>query len=67
MDVESVSSHVLITHWSFSGSPLESSFHGVLNFVKELDTLSGINKNVGTVVVWSIAPNLLGITLIPTV
>jgi len=67
VDVESASSHVLVTHNTFLGGPLEGSFHGVLNFVKELDTLGNINQNVWSVVVWSIAPNLTGIGFVPLV
>lgn len=65
MNVESATSHVLITHSSFLSSPLESGFHGILDFVQELDTLSGINKNVWTGGVWTETPDLLGISLVP--
>jgi len=65
VDVESATSHVLIAQNTFSGSPLESSLNGILDFVKELDTLSGIDNDVWSVVVWSIAPNLEGISFIP--
>jgi len=64
-DVESATSHVLIAHNTFSGSPLESSLNGIFDFVKELDSLSGINDTVWTVVVWSIAPNLGRIGFVP--
>ena len=67
MDIESASSHVLVAHNTFFGGPLEGSFHGVLDFVKELDTLSGIDDDVWTAVVWSIAPNLTGVGLVPLV
>ena len=63
MDIESASSHVLITENTFLGSPLESSLKGILDFVQELDSLSNINEAVWSVVVWSIAPNLGGIGL----
>jgi len=65
VDVISASSHVLVTENTFSRSPLESGLNGILDFVKELDSLSGINNNVWSIVVWSIAPNLGGIGLIP--
>jgi len=65
MDVESATSHVLIAHSTFSSSPLESGLNGIFDFVKELDSLSGINNHIWSVVVWSIAPNLGGISLIP--
>jgi len=67
MDIESDTSHVLIAHSTFLGCPLESSFNWVLNFVKELYTLSNINKYVGTVGVWTEAPDLLWISLIPSI
>lgn len=60
-DINSDTSHVLVTHYTFFCGPLEGSFHGVLDFRKELDTLSGINKTVRSVSVWAEAPNLLGI------
>jgi hypothetical protein len=59
MDVESDSSHVFVGHDTFFGGPLEGSFHGVLNFVKELNSLSNVNKNVWSSGVWSETPNLL--------
>jgi len=65
VDVISASSHVLIAQNTFSGSPLESGLNGILDFVKELDSLSGINNHVWSVVVWSIAPNLGGIGFVP--
>ncbi len=61
MDVESDSSHVLSAHDSFLGGPLESSLHGVLDLVKELHSLSGINEKIWSVGIWAEAPNLLGI------
>jgi hypothetical protein len=67
MDVESVTSHVLVTHSTFFGSPLESSFNGILDFVKELNTLSNINEAVCTSGIWTKAPNLLGIIFIPVI
>jgi len=65
VDVISASSHVLIAQNTFSGSPLESGLNGILDFVKELDSLSGINDHVWSVVVWSIAPNLGRIGFVP--
>jgi hypothetical protein len=65
VDVISASSHVLIAQNTFSGSPLESSLNGIFDLVKELDSLSGINDHVWSVVVWSIAPNLGRIGFVP--
>lgn len=65
IDVESNTSHGLIGHDSLLGSPLESSIEGILDFVQELDTLGGINEHVWSRGIWSIAPNLDGICLIP--
>lgn len=67
MDVESNSSHVFFAKSTFFGGPLESSFNGILDFVKELDTLSDINEHVWSIGVWSEAPNLLGVGFVPSV
>lgn len=58
MDVESATSHALIAQSTFSGSPLESSFDWVLDFVQELYTLGDINETIGTSGIWAEAPNL---------
>lgn len=65
LDVDSHSSHALFAHYTFFGGSLECSFHGVLDFVQELDTLGSINEHVWSSVVWSEGPNLLGIGLVP--
>jgi hypothetical protein len=65
MDVESHTSHVLITQNTFFGGPLEGSLEGILDFVQVLDTLSDINEHVWSLSVWTEAPNLLGISLVP--
>ena len=65
VDVESDSSHVLLSHWSFSSYPLECRLDGVLDFVKVLNSLRDINKYVCADVVWSESPNLLSICLVP--
>jgi len=64
-DINSNTSHVLVTEYTFFSGPLEGSFHGVLDFRKELNTLSGINETVRSVSVGSKAPNLLRICFIP--
>jgi len=65
MDIESDTSHVLVAHDTLFGGPLESSLHRVLDFVKELNSLSGINEYVSSTGVWSESPNLEGISLVP--
>jgi len=65
MEVESATSQVLVANSTFSGSPLESSFHGVPNFVKELSTLGNIDEDVWTISVWTEAPDLLSICFVP--
>jgi len=61
MDINSDTSHVLVTQYTFFGSPLEGSFHGILDFTQELDSLSGINKTIRSIGIRSKAPNLLGV------
>ena len=66
IDIDSDTSHVLIAHGTLSGGPLEGSFHGVLDFRQELDTLGDIDHDVWTVGVWTERPDLLGIVLLPS-
>ena len=66
IDIDSDTSHVLIAHGTLSGGPLEGSFHGVLDFTQELDTLGDIDQDVWTVGVWTERPDLLGIVLLPS-
>ena len=47
-NVELDTSHVLVSHDSLLGGPLESSFHGVLDFVKVLDSGGLVEEDVGT-------------------
>jgi len=65
IDVESDSSHVLVTKDTFLGSPLESSFVRILDFTQELDTLSGFNEEIWSIVIWSESPNLKSIRFFP--
>jgi len=65
MDAESGTSHVLIAHYTFLGCPLESSFHGIFDFIQELNTLSNINDNVCSCGIWTEAPDLRSISLVP--
>jgi len=67
MDVESDTSHVFFSHYTFFGGPLEGSFKGVLDFVKVLDGLGDIDEQVGTGGLGSEAPNLEGIIGVPFV
>merc|ERR1719469_204259 len=50
LDVHSASSHVLLSHDTLFGGPLEGSLDGILDFVKVLDGLGDINDHVGPVV-----------------
>ena len=65
LDVESDTSHVLFDEDTFLGGPVEGSLHGVLNFVKVLDGLGGINKEVRSGSLGSEAPNLESIIGVP--
>jgi len=67
MDVVSATSHVLFTHDTFFGGPLEGSFERVLDFVEVLDGLGDINKQVGASGLGSEAPNLECIIGVPFV
>jgi len=67
LDVESASSHVLLSHDTLLGGPLEGSLDGVLDFIEVLDGLSHINEKVGSGGLWSEAPDLLGIIFVPFV
>jgi len=66
-NVESNTSHVLLSHDGFFGGPLEGSFARVLNFVKILNGLGLINEKVWTSSLWTEAPDLSGIIDIPIV
>lgn len=66
-DVETDSTHLLVGHTTLLGGPLESGLGGVLDLVKVLDLLGGINEKVGTGGLWAEAPDLLGIIGIPLV
>lgn len=63
--VDSDSSCLFFSHDSFLGCPLEACYHGVLDFVEVLDTLRGINKEIGTRALWTEAPDFSGFIYIP--
>jgi hypothetical protein len=67
LQVEADTSHVLISHDTFFGGPLEGSLAGVLDFVHELALLGCINKQVSSSCLRTEAPDLLGIVRIPLV
>mmetsp|Transcript_12895 Transcript_12895/g.15989 ORF Transcript_12895/g.15989 Transcript_12895/m.15989 type:complete len:222 (-) Transcript_12895:1723-2388(-) len=67
LNVVADTSHVLLSHNTLLGSPLEGSFHRVLDFLEVLNLLSLIDKKVGTGSVRAEAPDLLGIIGIPLV
>lgn len=65
-NVEFDLSQVLFSKDGFLGDPLETRFHGVLDFVEVLNSLGGIAKDVWTTVVWTEGPDLLGLSTVPT-
>ena len=67
LQVEANTSHVLVSHDTFLGGPLESSLARVLDFVHELALLGGINEQVSASGLGTEAPNLLSIVRIPRV
>jgi hypothetical protein len=65
LDVESDTSHVLFDEDTFLSGPVEGGFHRVLNFVKVLDSLGGINEDVRSGGLGSETPNLKCIIGVP--
>lgn len=65
-DVNTDTTHILISHRTFLGSPLEGSDTRILNFVQVLNTLGDINEQVGTSGIGTEAPDLPSISDIPT-
>jgi hypothetical protein len=49
-NIDSDGSHVFISHNSFFGGPLESIFHGVFDFIHELNSFSSINQHIGSLI-----------------
>jgi hypothetical protein len=66
LDVEADGTHGLLGNGTFLGGPLETGDNGILDFVEVLDGLGLVNQQVGTVGVGTEAPNLTGISDIPT-
>lgn len=66
-NVELDASHVLIRDSTLLGSPLEGSFHGVLDLIEVLDGGGLIEENVGTGGVGTEAPDLECVVLVPLV
>merc|ERR1711971_843048 len=60
IDVKPDSTHILVTENTLFRSPLESSNNRVLDFIQVLDSLGGVNNNVGSHGVWTETPNLSG-------
>mmetsp|Transcript_3905 Transcript_3905/g.7087 ORF Transcript_3905/g.7087 Transcript_3905/m.7087 type:complete len:270 (+) Transcript_3905:540-1349(+) len=58
-EVECNTTHVLVTHNTFLGSPLHSANHGIPNFGDVLHSLGDIHEHVRTSGIWGKAPNLL--------
>jgi hypothetical protein len=65
VEVESDTSHVLVSHGGFLGGPLESRLHGFSDFVQVLNTLGDLDQHVGTGLFGTERPDLLGISLLP--
>jgi len=65
LDVESDSSHVFFDEDTFLGGPVEGGFHGVLDFVKVLDSLGGIDEDVRSGGLGSETPDLECIIGVP--
>jgi len=53
LNVNSDVSHIFVGHDSFFGSPLESIFHRIFDFIHELDSFSVINQKIGSLIFWS--------------
>ena len=66
-NVELDASHVLIGDSTLLGSPLEGSFHGILDLIKVLDGGGLVEENVGTRGVGTEAPDLECVVLVPLV
>lgn len=64
-DVEANTAHLLVSHTTLLGGPLEGSLHGVLDFKEVLNLLGGVNEEVSTGGFWAERPDLLGIIGIP--
>lgn len=65
VEVHSDSSHVFLSHGGFLGGPLEGTFHGLSDFVHELNSSGNINQHIGTNLFGTIGPDLLGLILVP--
>ena len=66
-DVEANTTHLLVSHSTLLGGPLEGSLHGVPDFIEVLNLLGGIDKHIGTGGLRTEAPDLLGIVGVPLV
>jgi hypothetical protein len=66
-NVELDASHVLVSHSTLLGGPLEGSFHGVLDLVEVLDSGGLVEEDVGAGGVGTEAPDLECVVLVPLV
>jgi len=64
-NVESNSTHVLLSTNTFLGSPLEGSYARILDFIQVLHTLGDVNEEIGSGPVRTERPDLSGIGDIP--
>lgn len=67
VDAELDSTHVLVAENTLLGGPLEGSSARVLNLVKVLDSLGGIDEDVGSGTLGSEAPELTALSGVPAV
>merc|ERR1711935_419254 len=67
VEIETDSTHVLVAEDTFLGGPVETGLDGVLDLVKELDSLGDVNDHVGSVLVGSEGPDLTGVVDVPLV
>jgi len=65
-DIDSDTTHVLLSADTLLGSPLESGNTRILDFVQVLHTLGDIDHQVGTGSIGTETPNLPGISDIPS-
>lgn len=66
-NVELDTSHVLVSHGTLLGGPLEGSFHGILDLIEILDGGGLVEENVRAGGVRTEAPDLECVVLVPLV
>lgn len=66
-NINSDRSHIFVGHDGFFGGPLESILHGISDFRHELDSFSGINQQVSSLIFGSKRPDFKSIIFFPTI